>query len=94
MLALPVMLLVFAIGGHLWAITWNAQYAHIKARYDVHEAASHKPCYANQGGDLGSGLSRQASATTPRSQFYGGRYLSWTQNRTMKAEYHIVCKGP
>lgn len=93
MYAIPVMLLVYLIGAQLWSITWNAQYAHIKARYDVHEQANHKPCFANQGGDLGGGIEASASATTNGSQFYGGRFLPTSRNRTLKAKYRIECNS-
>lgn len=97
MLALPVMLLVYLVGAHMWTLTWNAQYVHVKARLDLHQEAFHKPCTTGgdggfgSGGNLGGGKTKSVSVTTQDAVFLGGRFDAF-KGRTMKAEYHIVCR--
>lgn len=90
MFSIPVMLLVYLIGAQMWGITWNAQYAHIKARYDVHEAANHKPCFSNRGQALQGTTTGESTATFRGTSEYGGRFQS-LRNRQMKAKYVIKC---
>jgi hypothetical protein len=93
MYAIPVMLLVFAIGCQLWNITYNAQYAHVKARSKMMESANHKPCEVSQDGRVQK-LNRfqdTASATTDEHSYYGGRFIPTARNRTMKAKAVIKC---
>lgn len=94
MFAIPVMLLVYLVGAQMWSMTWNAQYAHIKARYDVHEQAAHKPCYANPGNGTSTLIPtpKTVTATTRQDMFYGSRYTV-TSARNMKATYRIVCNS-
>lgn len=94
MFSIPVMMLVFAIGCTLFNITYNAQYAHVKARSKLMESAKHMPCKVS---DDGRGvtelqqLTATASATTDARNFVGiGRMDQ--PSRTMKAKAVIVCK--
>jgi len=92
MYAIPVMLLVYLVGAQMWSMTWNAQYAHVKARYDLHQQANHRPCTDGQNKISGQ-ISSNAQATTIKNSFYGDRYMREAGNaRTMKAKYTIVCK--
>ena len=93
MYALPVMLLVFAIGCQLWNITFNAQYAHVKARSKLMQSANHQPCEVSRDGRVQklNRLSDQASATTDEHSFYGGRFIPTARSRTMRAKAEIKC---
>ena len=48
--ALPVMLFLFLMGFQLFAITWNAQYAHVRSRYDALNKNDRTACYTTNGG--------------------------------------------
>jgi len=93
MYALPVMLLVFAIGCQLWNITFNAQYAHVKARSKLMRSANHMPCAVGDGRGVQalSQLQDTASATTDEHSFYGRRFIPTARNRTMRAKAEIKC---
>lgn len=97
MFSIPVMMLVFAIGCTLFNITYNAQYAHVKARSKALKAANHMPCEKGDGRGVQTlretmgNLDRTASATTDARNFVGiGRMDQ--PSRTMKAKATIVCK--
>lgn len=98
MYAIPVMLLLFSIGCQLWQITWNAQYAHVKARYTVMKDANHMPCAIGDGSGGVTALQTEptatANATTDEHQFYGGRFLPTARSRSMTAKATLVCKKP
>jgi hypothetical protein len=92
MLSIPVMLLVFAIGCELFAITYNAQYAHVKARYKLMKDQDHKPCKVSGDGRVQAinKFQDQASATT-NGYGYTGLIRATSQPRTMRARAVIVC---
>lgn len=95
MYAIPVMLLLFSIGCQLWQITWNAQYAHVKARYTVMKNADHMPCKIGDGSGGVRELSQRtatASATTDEHKFYGERFIPTARSRSMKAKATLVCR--
>lgn len=85
MYALPVMLLVYLVGAQLWQITWNAQYAHIKARRELHDQLNHQPC------TNGRRWSRTADATTNPQPYYGGRFMRDSGRRTIRAKATVIC---
>lgn len=92
MFSIPVMMLVFAIGCTLFNITYNAQYAHVKARSKLMKSANHMPCEIGDGRGVEklSQLTDNASATTDARNFVGiGRMDQ--PSRTMKAKAVIVC---
>lgn len=89
MFAIPVMLLVYLVGAHMWTLTWNAQYAHVKARYDVHQQAKHRPCSTGNEAINGD-LTGEANVQTGEASFYGGRFKAFS-GRNMKAKYVIIC---
>jgi hypothetical protein len=57
--SIPIMLVLFLIGFQLFGIAWNAQYAHVSARYQMLNKNYHKgtftACYVANGG--GNGVS-------------------------------------
>jgi hypothetical protein len=97
MFTIPVMMLVFAIGTHLFNMTYNAQYAHIKARSKIMKNANHMPCRIGDGrgvqelSQVTNGLRDQASATTSARNITG--IVKMTQPaRTMKAKAELKCE--
>ena len=97
MFAIPVMLLLFAIGCQLWNITYNAQYAHVKARSKLVESVDHMPCEVGDGRGvraLNTTERDTASATTDENSFYGGRFIPTARSREMKAQAVIKCRKP
>lgn len=94
MYCLPVMLLVYLVGANLWQITWNAQYAHIKARRNLHDTLAHKPCRSNNDGTgaLGGETVGTARAVTNPQPYYGGRFMRNEGRRTLKAKATVICR--
>lgn len=83
--SIPVMLILFLIGFELFAITWNAQFVHVRARYAVLKDADHKPCPRGGGGDL---------ATAPETSRVQGDPGLWqkSQNHTLRQTAVIKCR--
>src|SRR5689334_6384465 len=91
---MPIMLLMFIIGGKLWAMTWNAQWAHVKARYELMETIDHKPCKSNNDGTQAiSTKEKHESATVPGGVYRGpGMYNAAGDTKTMRAKAVVVCQ--
>lgn len=84
--AIPVFLTIFLIGFQLFAITWNAQYAHARSRYDVIQKANHDGCPENQNGvwKTGDGNASVSTESIMLPQSSGAR--------TLKNKSYIVCR--
>jgi hypothetical protein len=91
---IPIMLLMFLIGGQMWAMTWNAQYSHVKARYKMMKQANHMPCEI---GDGRAGIRKvntspqRATATVPEGIYHRGLFNFAKDPRPMKAKSTIIC---
>lgn len=81
--SIPVMLILFLIGFELFAITWNAQFVHVRARYGVLKKADHKACPRGGGGDL--------ATETVQSTVTGDPGL-WSQSQTHTVKQRAVIK--
>lgn len=81
--SIPVMLILFLIGFELFAITWNAQFVHVRARYSAIRDANHRAC--------GNGYN--GSQVTESSTVQGDPGL-WAQSRTRTVRQRavIVCR--
>lgn len=81
--SIPVMLILFLIGFELFAITWNAQFVHVRARYGALRDANHRAC--------GNGYN--GSRVTESSRIQGDPGLwSKSQNHTVRQQAVIVCR--
>ena len=85
--AIPVFLTIFLIGFQLFAITWNAQYTHVRSRYDVLQKANHGAC-PTSGMDgvwkTGDGTATVSTESIMLPQSSG--------TRNLKNKSYIVCK--
>ena len=90
---IPIMLLMFLIGGQMWAMTWNAQYSHVKARYKMMKQANHMPCKAfdMRGVQRVQTQPQRATATVPEGVYHKGLFNFAKDPRPMKAKSTIVC---
>jgi hypothetical protein len=90
--AFPVMLVLFLIGFQLYSISWNAQYVHVRARYQIIHDNDRKACYAPKGNQIGGG-DHSASASAPETVDDTILYtMSGTRNISTTA--HIYCNMP
>lgn len=78
--SIPVMLILFLIGFELFAITWNAQFVHVRARYEVLKRANHDAC--------GPGWEYTESSTVQGDPGLWAR----SQTRTVQQKAVIVCR--
>ena len=90
--AFPVMLVLFLIGFQLYTITWNAQYVHIRARYQVVHDNDRKACYSPKGNQIGGG-DHSASMSAPTTVDDTILYTT-TGSRDISTTAHIYCNMP
>jgi hypothetical protein len=90
-MAIPVMLLLFLIGFQLFAITWNAQYAHVTSRYTVLNQNSHYyACsFVNNDGKIQQITKLTATASAPVTA--DPSLLPGSADSTIQQKATIVC---
>lgn len=85
--SIPVMLILSLIGFELFAITWNAQFVHVRARYSVLKDANHSAC----GNSFGRNYNGKKITETSRVQGDPGLW-SKSQDHTLRQQAVIVCR--
>ena len=88
--SIPIFLILFVIGFELFAITWNAQYAHATARYSAFAQAHHNPCRAHDDGTAISSIDA-TSDDNDVSADESPYMTAFAKDHQMTQHAYIVC---